>query len=231
MATVPVSGLETLRLRPTVSPRLPAASAEYERRVIDNTNNILRLYFGQVDNSINALLGPEGSRYISAPYGSFYDTTTQTAVANTATVLTINSQDVAREVSIVDGSKVKVTYPGIYNMQFSVQVENSTADDQELDIWIRQFNRDGVQYYAPSGDLPGSTGAISIVKKHGATNGATIAGWNYFLTMQGGDYIQLMWSVDDVGTTIPARAAQTGPVRPGTSSVVLTMSFVSALPP
>lgn len=231
MATVPVSGRDTLRLRPTVSPRLPAASAEYERIVVDNTNNILRQYFVQVDNSIGTMLGPNGGRFFSAPYGSFYDTTTHTAVANTATVLTINSQDVAQQVSIVDGSKVTVVYPGIYNMQFSVQAENSTADDQELDIWIRQFNRDGTQYYSPSGDLPGSTGAISIVKKHGASNGATIAGWNYYLTMQGGDYIQLMWSVDDAGVTIPARAAQTGPVRPGTSSVVLTMSFVSALPP
>lgn len=228
MATV--SERDTLRLRPTVSPRLPASAEDYERKVVDNTNNILRQYFAQVDNNVNAVLGPEGSRYISAPYGAFYDTTTQTAVANTATVLTINSQDVAREVSIVAGSKITVTYPGIYNMQFSVQVENSTADDQELDIWIRQFNRDGVQYYSPSGDLPGSTGAISIVKKHGMANGATITGWNYFLTMQGGDYIQMMWSVDAAGVTIPARAAQTGPVRPGTSSVVLTMSFVSALP-
>jgi hypothetical protein len=230
MATVPVSGLETLRLRPAVSPRLPAAPAEYERRAVDNTNNILRQYFAQVDNNVNALLGPEGSRYISAPYGSFYDTTTQTAVANTATVITINSEDVAQEVSIVAGSKITVTYPGVYNMQFSVQAENSTADDQELDIWIRQFDLNGTAYFAPSGDLAGSTGAISVVKKHGAANGATIAGWNYFLTMQGGDYIQLMWSVDDAGVTLPSRAAQTGPVRPGTSSVVLTMSFVSALP-
>ena len=231
MATVPVSGLDTLRLRPSVSPRLPAAAPEYSRSVEDNTNNILRQYFIQSDNNINSVIGPEGTRFLSAPYGSFYDTTTQTAVANTATVLTLNSQDVAQEVSVVAGSKITVTYPGVYNMQFSVQVENSTADEQELDIWIRQFNRDATPYFLPSGDLPGSTGAITITRRRGGTNGATIAGWNYFLTMQGGDYIQLMWSVDDAGVTLPARAAQTGPVRPGTSSVVLTMSFVSALPP
>jgi len=231
MATVPVSGLDTLRLRPAVSPRLPAAPAEYEQRAVDNTNNILRQYFAQVDNNVNALLGPEGSRYISAPYGSFYDTTTQTAVANTATVLTLNSQDVAREVSIVDGSKVTVTLPGIYNMQFSVQLENTDTAADEVDIWLRQFNRDGTQYYAPSGNLPGSTGAITVPSRHGAIPGATIAGWNYFLTMQGGDYMQLIWSTPNVATQIVYHAPKTGPVRPGTSSVVLTMSFVSALPP
>lgn len=231
MATVPVSQRDTLRLKPAKSPRLPASSKEYDPAVVDNTNNILRQYFNEVDNNVGTMLGPDGGRFFSAPHGSFYDTTTHTTVANTATIMTINTQDVAQQVSIVDGSKVAVTFPGIYNMQFSVQAENSTADDQEIDIWIRQFNRDGVPYFLPNGDLPGSTGAISIIKKHGAAPGATIAGWNYFLTMQGGDYIQMMYSVTNAGVTLPFRPAQTGPVRPGTSSVVLTITFVSALPP
>ena len=231
MATVPVSGRDTLRLKPAKSPRLPLATREYNSATVDVTNNILRQYFNEVDNNVGTLLGPDGGRFLSAPHGSFYDTTTHTAVANTATILTINTEDVAQAVSVVDGYKVTVVYPGIYNMQFSVQAENSTADEQEIDIWIRQFNRDGTPYFLPNGDLPGSTGAITVVKKHGAANGATIAGWNYFITMQGGDYIQMMWSITDAGVTLPSRPAQTGPVRPGTSSVVLTMTFVSALPP
>lgn len=231
MATVPVSTRDTLRLKPAKSPRLPAAAAAYDPHLLDVENNILRQYFNEIDNNVGTMLGPDGGRFLSTPYGSFYDTTTHTALVNTATSMTLNSQDVAQQVSIVDGYKVTVVYPGIYNMQFSVQVENSTADDQELDIWIRQFNREGTPYFAPDGDLPGSTGAITIVKKHGSTNGATIAGWNYYLTMQGGDYIQMMYSVTDAGVTLPSRLPQTGPVRPGTSSVVLTMTFVSALPP
>ena len=231
MATVPVSGRDTLRLKPAKSPRLPAAPREYNFATVDVTNNILRQYFNELDNNVSTMLGPEGGRFFSAPYGSFYDTTTQTAVANTATVLTINSQDVAREVSVVDGSKITVTYPGIYNMQFSVQLENTDTAADEVDIWLRQFNRDGTQYYAPSGNLPGSTGAITVPSRHGAIPGAIIAGWNYFLTMQGGDYIQLIWSTPNVATQIVYHAPKTGPVRPGTSSVVLTMSFVSALPP
>lgn len=231
MATVPVSGRDTLRLKPAVSPRLPAATSEYDPAVVNNTNNILRQYFNQVDNNVSTMLGPDGGRFFSVPYGSFYDTTTQTAVANTATVLTLNTQDVAQGVAVIDGSKIKVTYPGIYNMQFSVQAENTDTVADEINIWLRQFNRDGTQYYSPSGDLPGSTGIITVPGKHGTTPGGIIAGWNYFLTMQGGDYIQLIWSVASIKTQIVYHAAQTGPVRPGTSSVVLTMSFVSALPP
>ena len=229
MATA-LSGVETLRLRPTVAPRLPAATYEYDLNNVNNTNNILRQYFSTIDNNLGAVAGPEGSRYLSAPYGSFYDTTTQTAVAATATLITINSQDIAREVSIVSGTNVKVTYPGIYNMQFSVQLENTAASVDDVSIWLRQFNRDGVQYYSPSGDLPGSNGMITVPAKHGSTPGAIISGWNYFLTMQGGDYIQLVWSTAAATTQIVYHTAQTGPVRPGTSSVVLTMTFVSALP-
>ena len=231
MATVPISGRDTLRLKPAKSPRLPAAAPVYTPAVVDVTNNILRQYFNELDNNLGTILGPEGGRFMSAPYGAFYDTTTQTTTVGAATVITINAQDVAQQVSIVDGSKITAKYPGIYNMQFSVQVENSTADDQEVDIWIRQFNRDGTTYFAPNGDLPGSTGRVSVVKKHGSANGAVISGWNYYLIMQGGDYIQLLWSGTDAGLTLAYRPAQTGPVRPGTSSVVLTMTFVSALPP
>ena len=230
MATA-LSGVETLRLRPTVAPRLPAATIQYDLNNVNTTNNILRQYFFTIDNAIGAVVGSEGSRYLSAPYGSFYDTTTQTAVAATATLITINSQDIAREVSIVSGTNVKVTYPGIYNMQFSVQLENTAASVDDVSIWLRQFNRDGVQYYSPSGDLPGSNGMITVPAKHGSTPGAIISGWNYFLTMQGGDYIQLVWSTAAATTQIVYHASQTGPVRPGTSSVVLTMTFVSALPP
>jgi hypothetical protein len=230
MATAPLSGRDTLRLKPAKAPRLPIAAPEYDPNVVNSSNNILRQYFNEVDNNVGALLGPEGARFISAPYGSFYDTTTQTAVASTATVITLNSTDVARETSIASGSNITVTYPGIYNMQFSVQLENSAASVDDVSIWIRQFNRDGTQYFSPSGDLPGSNGTITVPAKHGATSGAIISGWNYFLTMQGGDYIQLMWSTPAATTTIVYHAAQTGPVRPGTSSVVLTMTFVSSLP-
>jgi len=228
MATA-LSGLETLRLRPTVVPRLPAATVQYDLNNVNNTNNILRQYFATIDNNLGAVVGPEGSRYLSAPYGSFYDTTTQTAVANTATLITINSQDVAREVSIVSGTNIKVTYPGIYNMQFSVQLENTASSVDDVNVWLRQFNRDGTQYFSPSGDLPGSNGIITVPAKHGSTPGAIISGWNYFLTMQGGDYIQLVWSTASASTQIVYHAAQTGPVRPGTSSIVLTMTFVSSL--
>ena len=36
-----------------VSPRLPAATGEYDPQYINQLNNVLRLYFNQVDSAVN----------------------------------------------------------------------------------------------------------------------------------------------------------------------------------
>jgi hypothetical protein len=42
-------------LQRTVAPRLPIAPKEYEQRYIDQLNNILRLYFNQLDGVVGQL--------------------------------------------------------------------------------------------------------------------------------------------------------------------------------
>lgn len=218
----------TTQLRPTQQPRLPVAPVEYDQRFIDSTLSILRQYFNQLDNINGALLTNTGGRFLRTVCGSFYDTTTQTTTANTATLMTLNSTDTPNTngISIVSGSKITVVYPGTYNLQFSVQVQNTDSAQQDLSIWLRQGNDGGA-----SADLAGSTGLISIParKSAGAGNeGHGIFGWNYFVTMAANDYIQLYWSPTNAAVTIQYYAAGTSPTRPATSSVVATMTFVSA---
>lgn len=218
----------TTQLRPTQQPRLPVAPVEYDQRFIDSTLSILRQYFNQLDNVNGALLANTGGRFLRTVCGSFYDTTTQTTTANTATPMTLNSTDTpnTNNISIVSGSKITVVYPGTYNLQFSVQVQNTDNAQHDLSIWLRQGNDGG-----SSADLAGSTGFISIParKSAGAGNeGHGIFGWNYFVTMAANDYIQLYWSPTNAAVTIQYYAAGTSPTRPATSSVVATMSFVSA---
>ena len=213
----------TTQLRPTQQPRLPAAPVDYDRTYIDSLTGILRQYFNQLDNYTQSSLTNNGGRFIRNPCGSFYDTTTQSATANTATLMTINSTDTPNTngVSIIAGSKITATYPGVYNLQFSVQLQNTDNAIQDVSIWLRQNGT----------DLVGSTGLISIPARKSASAGDEahgIFGWNYFVTMAAGDYIQLYWSTTLASVTIKAYAASTGPVRPSTSSVVATMTFVSA---
>jgi hypothetical protein len=209
---------------PTNSPRLPIAPTEYNQRFVDQLINVLRLYFGTIDNFTQVITSGSGASALHFPYGAFQSTVTQTATANTATLLTFNQTDFSNDVTLVSGSKIHVASPGIYNLQFSVQVANSDTADQDVSIWLRQGNDGGT-----STDIVGSTGLVSVPSKHGSTPGHGINGWNYYLSMAADDYIQIYWSTTNTSVTIDAYAAGAGPTRPSTASAVATLSFVSAL--
>jgi hypothetical protein len=206
------------RYRPVVQPRLPAAPNEYTPEFIEQYSNILRLYFNQLDNLTGALLGESGGRFIRFPYGAFSSDQDQTATANTATLMTLNTTDFANEVSIAT-SKITVANSGIYNLQFSAQFQNTDTAFQDVYIWLKQ---DGV-------DIPGSTGFVSIPNRHAGTDGHSIVGWNYFLNMAASDYVEIYWSVPNTAVSIQHLAASGTPTKPSTQSVVATLSFVSAL--
>jgi len=206
------------RYRPVVQPRLPAAPNEYTPEFIEQYSNILRLYFNQLDNLTGALLGESGGRFIRFPYGAFSSDQDQTATANTATLMTLNTTDFANEVSIAT-SKITVANSGIYNLQFSAQFQNTDTAFQDVYIWLKQ---DGV-------DIPGSTGFVSVPNRHAGTDGHSIVGWNYFLNMAASDYVEIYWSVPNTAVSIQHLAASGTPTKPSTQSVVATLSFVSAL--
>jgi len=206
-------------LRPPKAPNLLVAPVDYRQQYIDQLNNALRLYFNQIDNSLASLLDVTGGSGLSSPYGAFSSDQDQTAVANTATKMTLNTTDFANNVSI-SSSEITVANAGIYNLQFSAQFQNTDTAFQDVYIWLRQ---NGV-------DIPGSTGFISIPNRHAGTDGHAIVGWNYFLSMAAEDHIEIYWSVPNVAVTIQHLAASGSPTKPSTQSVVATMSFVSRLP-
>lgn len=209
----------TNRYRPVVQPRLPSAPAQYDPQFIEQYSNILRLYFNQLDNLTGVLLGESGGRFVQFPYGAFSSDQDQTTTANTATLMTLNTTDFANDVSI-SSSEITVEYAGIYNLQFSAQFTNTDTAFQDVYIWLKQ---NGV-------DIPGSTGFVSVPNRHAGTDGHSIIGWNYFLNMAAGDYVEIYWSVPNVAVTIQHLNASGTPTKPSTQSVVATMSFVSALP-
>jgi len=200
-------------------PRLPGAPADYDPNYVNQLNNVLRLYFNQLGNSFAALLDSSGGAYLRNPYGAFSSNQDQTATANTATLMTLNTTDFANGVSIAS-SKITVVNSGIYNLQFSTQFQNTDTAFQDVYIWLQQ---NGV-------DISGSTGFVSIPNRHAGTDGHAIVGWNYFLSMEASDYVEIYWSIPNTAVSIQHLAASGSPTKPSTQSVVATMSFVSALP-
>ena len=114
-------------------------------------------------------------------------------------------------------SKVRCEIAGTYNIQFSVQMTNTDNNIHDIDVWMR---KNGV-------NVPDSNSQFSVPSRHGSINGHLIGALNLFVDLAADEYIELMWATTDTSTTIEYIAAQTGPVRPATPSVILTVSIAS----
>jgi hypothetical protein len=75
-------------LIPPAQPRLPAATPEYDINYINQLNNVLRLYFNQLDNYNRLFSGPTGGAFLQFPNGAFYQdgvTTLTSSITNVST--------------------------------------------------------------------------------------------------------------------------------------------------
>lgn len=208
------------------APNLPLAPVQYTPQYLDQLNNVLRLYFNRLDAILAQLKTGSGAidgAGIRFPYGAFSSDQDQTTTSNTATLMTLNTTDFSNDVSLVTGSKITAATAGIYNLQFSAQFQNTDNQIQDISIWLKQNGT----------DITGSTGFVSIPARKSASAGEEaheIIGWNYYISMNANDYIQIYWSATLDTVSIQHYPTSTGPVRPSTQSVVATLSFVSALP-
>jgi len=208
-------------LNKVAAPNLPLAPRDYDAQYIDQLNNVLRLYFNRIDALTTQLMTSSGGAGIRLPYGAFSDFTSQTATVNTATLMALNTTDFSNTVTLVTGSKMTVANAGIYNLQFSAQLQNLDNAPQDVFIWLKQNGT----------DIVGSTGKVGMsARKSAGVPFHDIKGWNYFLSMNAGDYVQIYWSTTNASVTIETYAASGTPTKPSTASVVATLSFVSALP-
>ena len=206
-------------LSQVVAPNLPLAPQEYDRRYNDQLNNVLRLYFNQLDKILGQLNASTLITSIKVPYLALQDTVSHTVTANTANAMTFDTVDYSNNCSLVSSSQLKVTYAGIYNLQFSTQFQNTDTQEHDLNIWLRKNGT----------DIDGSAGFVSVINKHGGVNGHAIVGWNFYVSLAANDYIQLYWSTTNAAITIQAYPVGTSPTRPSTASNVATLTFVSAL--
>jgi hypothetical protein len=204
-------------------PNLPLAAPEYSAASTNVFSNVLRLYFNRMSNNLNLITSGTGGQYISQVYGAFSDSTSQTAGSTTvAYPITFNTTDYSNGVTIASNSRIAVAYDGLYNFQFSVQLENTTIAGVDIDIWLR---KNGV-------DIPASNSRFGLPMYKGVGDPSHVIGsLNYFISLQAADYVELVWCTSNVGAGLAAYVAGTSPTRPAVPSIIATMSFVSALTP
>lgn len=202
-------------------PNTGTPGPEYEQRYFSQTFANIGGYFQRVTSIIAALFGPRGGRYINVPYGAFQDGTNQVA-ANTTTAypVTFDTTDFSNGVTLSNSSRLNVSQPGIYNLQFSIQIKNTTNSSADVDFWFRKNGTDIAKSNSRFG--------ISARKSSGDPSHGIVA-LNFFVSMAANDYLQIVWRTSDVAVTIETFAAGTSPTRPVVPSVIATLSFVSNL--
>lgn len=202
-------------------PNLPYAPPEWNPQYQEQLNNVLRLYFNRLSNVTRYLLGPDGGRFMSNPFGAWSSDSDQTASSTTtAYAITYDITDISDSVYLDGTSKLTVTHPGIYNLQFSIQFTNTDTQIHDVDVWVA----------VNGSDVSNTNSRFSVPNSHGGTDGHLIAALNVFLSMQSGDYVELYWATNNTGVRIEHIAAASSPTRPATPSVIATMSFVSSIP-
>jgi hemoglobin-like flavoprotein len=157
-----------------------------------------------------ALAPPTTPHLRNRAYGTFYDTTTQTAAAiNTAYALTFNSTNLSNGVYIGSpASRIYVEQRGVYDLQFSAQLDNTSGGSHLIYIWLRINGT----------DVANSAGQVRLK----GTDGELVTSWNYVEQLNAGDYFELVWSVDNTSVQVLSQAAA-APV-PAIPSIILTVT-------
>lgn len=155
----------------------------------------------------------------SMPYGAFQDSTDQTAGSTTtAYAVTFDTIDYSNGVTLSNSSRINVKNAGVYNIQFSIQIKNTTNDSQHFDLWFRKNGTNIDKSNSKFGLAP---------RRSSGDPSHTIAAMNYFVDMAANDYVELMWAVTDTGVGIEQYPADTSPTRPATPSAIVTVNYVN----
>ena len=154
--------------------------------------------------------------FSSASYGSFYDVTNQTAaLADSAVAMKLSNTDFASGISVQNNTQLRFTNAGVYNIQFSAQVDRSAGTTtQTIKIWLR---KNGV-------DVPAS--ATEMIISGGVSTAAIVASWNFFQNLAAGDQVELMWSVTNTQIYLAYTPATNIPRRPSIPSLIVTINQV-----
>ena len=214
------------KLQKVAPPALPQARDEFDRPYQDQLNSVHRLFYNRLTQSFNYLISPgtpeaaPGAVHLYTPYAAVQRDTDRTFTANTATLITFDTNDFLSGCTNDGTGGVVVEHGALYNCQFSVQWKNTDSQDHDAWIWFRV---DGV-------DVAGTASQFTIPAKHGSVDGHLIAAANFYLQVGAGKQVAMYAAVDNTAVSMEAYPVQTSPFpRPSIPSVVMTISFVSAI--
>lgn len=181
------------------------------RQSLETQPNSLINDIAQLQSQIQALqVTPPPREFKRSRYGQFLDTTTQIPAAiNTPYGVTFDTTDVSNGVYVGSPtSRIYVDERGIYNFLFSIQLDKTAGGVGLVWIWPRI---NGV-------DVPNSNSQVRIQ----GNNAEQLATIGYFFKLNAGDYVEIMYAVDDV--TVQLQSFASSAFYPAIPSIILTVS-------
>ena len=102
---------------------------------------------------------------------------------------------------------------GVYNIQFSAQLDKKSGATGIIHIWLRKNGT----------DVPNTARKIAIQ----GTAAEVVAAWNFIIQLEPSNYVELMWAVDDTNVVLMAASATSN--WPAVPSVICTVTQVNNL--
>jgi len=153
-------------------------------------------------------------------YGQFYSNISQTVASpNTEYRFAFNNIDLASNVSLGTGasnSRVIINQAGLYNIQFSAQVDKALGGGTtaSASIW---FKKNGTA-------IPSTTGFVTLDQ-----NLQVVQSWNILANVAtAGDYFEIAYAASANVFSFPALPANVSVGYPATPSIIVTVTPVGA---
>lgn len=157
----------------------------------------------------------------AAPYGQFSNNTDQVAPSvGTSAVVVWDTTELSNGVYLSNTTRINVRNSGTYNVNFSLQLQNSTNDHQYADIWYRVNGTDVVRSASRFGIPP---------RKSTGDPAALIGYMSLFVELDANDYVEIAGSVSDVGVTLEHYAADTVIPRPSIPAAIISVQYIAPM--
>jgi hypothetical protein len=217
-------------LRPSKAPNLPLAPAVYDTRQQEQLTNALRLYFAQIDNDWQALLGEDGAKYLQSPHIAASNSGIQYATGdNVPTLVDFDTLESGSGFTLFPGGYAKANQSGVYKIDYSLQLANTDNVSHDVFVWLQT-----------NGDLvPASSSRFTVpARKSAGVFGYVVAYSSIEFEIAKDDEIRLWWVTEKAATSggtlgvyMPSIPAQALPYpRPSNPSAIGSINFVSRLP-
>ena len=161
-------------------------------------------------STFNSYTSSVQSYYLSA----YHTASLTTAAQNTPYSMSFSTTDFASGVTIGGPirNRIQIANAGIYDIQFSAQVDKTSGTTVNGYIWLAK-NGD---------DVTNSNTQITLA---GGQADAEVAAWNWYVSASAGDYYEIRYGASEINFRIHYNTSQT--VGPAIPSIILTVGRIA----